>query len=233
MRGHRILVVRNDALGTHLRASCLARDGVAIHVAASEQDALGMAATERADLILLDRESSAISAAEFCRAVRALPPSAGCKLILLHDEPDCPAALEFKLSGGECVLARSTEPAALAALVAQLLGLPLRKTQRVNVQVLVKLELPSLGETPFKSMFANTVDVSTAGVRLEAQHPLDGDSKVRLHLVLPGTQQRLSVDAVVRHVVDEELMQYGLEFLDMTEEARGLVAAFLLARGAA
>lgn len=233
MTGYRILVVRNDALGMQLRGSCLARDGVLIQVSPSEQDAIEAVGKEPADLVLVDREGSAVSAPQFVRSVRGCQGCEKTRVVLLHDEPESTSATEFKLAGGDAVLARSLDPMRLALNVAQLLGLPIRRAERVPVQVLVKLELPHLAEMPFKSMFANTVDVSTAGVRIEAQHPLEQDARVRLHMVLPGTHARLSVEAVVRHVVDEMLMQYGLEFVDLGSDARETLDAFLHARGAA
>lgn len=226
-----ILLVRNDLLGLELRETGLARHGVQVRPVASEREALDLPPEPGVDLVVLDRESTSLPPADFLKTWQQ-GPHAKTPVLLLSEDPACPAALAFVAAGGTAVLPRNTSADGIAALLAQQLGLKVRAQPRVQLSVLVKLEMPNVDPALFRSMFATSLDLSAQGVRLEAQHPLPIGTVLKMNMVLPGTGQRLGVRGVVRHEVDADLMHYGLEFQDVDPDTRALLDSFLLARGA-
>ena len=68
-----------------------------------------------------------------------------------------------------------------------------------------------------------TLDISSGGVRLELYHALPLRSTVRLTLALENTLIEVSGTVVHLEVLDHERCSVGLEFRDLSDEARHFI----------
>ena len=223
----KILVVRAEGIKLKLEASCLDRSTFSIRAAGSAQDALSVGAFQRPALVIVGSELPDATPEELCRVWRAAPEMESARFLLVADGHRPDAVSSFLAAGGDAFIPRATPPDLVANAVANILGIRLRSTLRVPVQLLCKVDLLGASGAVVGTMLATTIDLSTTGVSLECQHPLQASDTVVVHLVLPGTRCRLVARAIVCRVVDEVWMHYAAEFQDLPPDQRVSLRTFI------
>jgi c-di-GMP-binding flagellar brake protein YcgR len=97
------------------------------------------------------------------------------------------------------------------------------------------VQISRFDEEGFRADLATgrTLDISPGGVRLELYHPLPLRSTLTLTLAL--NNQLIEVTGTVVHleVLDADRCAMGVEFSDLSDEARRVIDAHVAAAGAA
>ena len=107
----------------------------------------------------------------------------------------------------------------IAAMTAAPPGIERRAHPRVPLAT--KVEAESEG----RSFIAITCDISSGGMMIFTANPIPEGETVQLTFALPGAEQPLRIQAVVRHVVEGKGM--GLQFDSLSEKDRAAIRAFL------
>ena len=97
----------------------------------------------------------------------------------------------------------------------------IEKRVHPRVPLVTKVEAEAEGH----SFLAVTQDVSSGGMRIATANPVPVGQTLQLVFVLPGTERKIRVRAVVRHVVEGTAM--GLQFLDISPEDKATLRDFL------
>ena len=118
----------------------------------------------------------------------------------------------------------------LVDTMATLIHVHPRRSPRVPLEALVQLEGFGL---PVKSedTLATSVNINEHGMLLEASSQLEVNSLGELLFFLPGSSDRLQVQAEVRMAVDEVRLHYAVEFVTPSDAMREAIARFARERG--
>jgi hypothetical protein len=107
--------------------------------------------------------------------------------------------------------------------IGELLGEPVRRTPRLDVELLARLERDERREP--RSMLGNVVRLSGGGALVECQEPLELGEKIELQFVLPGSTRPLRLRGDVANAEELEL-RYAVAF-EADAEDRQQVAIFI------
>jgi CheY-like chemotaxis protein len=215
----RLLLVPATLLGEAIDPSFLDRAAVRVRTATSGVEALALTRCWRPDLIVFSSVLPDATVAELVEHLRSDGEFRG--RLLVVEEAVGTTGPEVAVDGR---LVAPVEHAALLGAIAALLDLDQRSSPRVAVHVLARLE----GATETRlAAHANVLSLSASGALIEAPAPLEHDTTIALELVLPGTAIQLHLAARVRVLIDEILLHYGVEFVDVEPAARDALARFV------
>jgi CheY-like chemotaxis protein len=218
----RVLIVPDQLISAEMGSSFFDRHSLVIHSAQRAEDAVSVARAFRPDLVILRSDLADVSAAELCRALRAVQP--GVRLLLIHEFI---GESESDYSG--LVDARLVQPVdgdQLLATIAALLEIRVRRSPRAYVETLV--QLAGFG-VPDKSelSLANSIDVSEFGMLFETATQLELGAVGEISFFLPGSSTRLRIAGVARVVLDEVLLHYAVEFEGIGDAERLAIRAYV------
>ena len=97
----------------------------------------------------------------------------------------------------------------------------IEKRVHPRVPLVTKVEAEAEGH----SFLAVTQDVSSGGMRIATANPLALGAHLQLVFVLPGSERKIHVRAVVRHIIEGTAM--GIQFLDISPEDKAALLEFL------
>lgn len=210
---HRILIVPDAVLEGEIGASYLDRAGLRVRSATTGVQALAIARTWRPDLILFG-DLPDMTTVEFSMAVRETSPDI--KLFLVTESVDQHAGRAGSMIA-DAQLVEPVEPAEALSTIATLLDVRVRRTPRIPVSLLARVEGLMDDEAPRSSM-ANILTLSEGGVLLEVPAPLKVGARGTIQFVLPGAAERITLPLSVQGLIDEFALHYGAMFLDVGEE---------------
>jgi CheY-like chemotaxis protein len=224
--GVRILFVPSDLLVPELSQSFLKRQSISVRSADTWERALASIPEFRPDLIVLRSELEGESAVPFCRRIRREMRQRSPKLLLvterlrdgLGDTVD--AASDAHLIGP---LASDQ----LLSTMAELLGLHHRRSPRVPIDVLVHTEGFSDESSPVDATLSTATMLCEDSILIEASRMLALGASGLLQFFLPGGDERLLLEAKVRVAVDEVLLLYVLEFVDLAPQHRAAIRRYV------
>ena len=224
--GVRILFVPSDLLGPELCDTFLKRDSVALRSADRWDEAFASIGTFRPDLVVLRSELEGEGAVPFCRRVRREMRHRAPKLLMVTERlRDDLGDMVDAASDAHLVGPLATDQ--LLSTMAELLGLHRRRSPRVPIDVLVHTEGFSDEGSPVDSTLSTATMLSEESVQIEASRMLALGATGRLQFFLPGGDERLLLEARVRVAVDEVLLLYVLEFVDLAPQHRALIRRYV------
>lgn len=203
--------------------SFLDRSYIRLLKASSNGGALSLHRAERADLIIAMFESSDIDGETLCNSIRDDTELNGVSIILVCRK----SVMERCLSSrANAFLGIPVNTAVLLEEAYKLLTISGRKSVRVSVAVSIE------GYSKKISFTGQTINVSTSGMLLESESPLDEGDTVKCSFSLPGAP-RMTLDAEVVRVEQglDGKKRYGLSFIDAPEKAGSSIEKFVGSRG--
>jgi CheY-like chemotaxis protein len=224
--GHRLLIVPATLVQGEIGASFLDRDSFRVRTAAAGEEAIAIARAWAPALVLIGTGLADMPAARLANRIRR-EVDPGIKLLLLTEviEPHT----EGEELAADAHLIEPIDPANLLEAVAELLDVPPRRTPRVAVRILARLE-GGFEEPGRPSGLANLLCLNEGGVLLEAPGPLTLGAPGTLQFVLPGSGARIVVKVRTRVLIDEIRLHYGVAFVDLDEASRGHIGEYVAAR---
>lgn len=204
-----------DGAGLFDRASMhllLVKDG---------HQAMSLCRNRTVDLAILQQTMGGVSGVSVCRALKQGP--AAPRIILVLDDRDAPQRRTAAAAGADGVLVRPLEAHALVTLAAQVLGVATRE----DVRVLTRLRCGA-AQSGRQMIIGTAIDISSSGLRVEADTVLRESENVIAEFFLPGSSDPCVVDCQVMRVERGEVMYtYGLRFLspgaDLIQRVRDFV----------
>ena len=204
----------------------LERDDIEIRSCDTGVEALAMAQMWQPDLIAFSSPLPDMGAEQFCHEVRRLGSLMDTRLLMITEQAGVVESelLHDKL---DAHLISPLEPRQLVQTISGLLRFRLRDAPRVDVTLMAQLEgfggIPEGG-----ALLANIINLSELGGLVESPEYLEVGSSGRLSFYVPGSAERLLVEAIIRVQTDELMLHYGLEFLAVERFQRKLLRAFVI-----
>jgi CheY-like chemotaxis protein len=217
-----ILTASNSEVLRLLGSRACVRLGLTRHVVTSGREALEAARQLLPRLIVLDVDMPDIDGYAVCRAIKADPALGACRVMLVTSGIIGRAKLEA-LSGAGCddVIVMPAPGIEFFSHVADLLGVPRRRTRRVAVELLVRLDA---GPQVIEGRVEN---LSLSGAKVHLQQPLPLLGAVRVRLARDGGGAAAIMDARVVWRRDDG-REAGLEFSCVGAEARRYLETLVL-----
>jgi hypothetical protein len=115
----------------------------------------------------------------------------------------------------------------LLATIAELLEIPLSEAPRISVDVLAQIEDLIDDDSEDSRATVNVLHLSDEGLMLEAPVHLRIGAIGKAHFFLPESSVPLSLQCCARVVLDEILLHYWVEFVDLSDEDRTTLKDFV------
>jgi uncharacterized protein (TIGR02266 family) len=97
----------------------------------------------------------------------------------------------------------------------------IEKRTHPRVPLVAKVETESEGRT----FLAVAQDISSAGMRIATANPAPVGTSIELTFILPGSERKVRVRGVVRHLGEGSAM--GIQFEDLSDADRAAIRAFI------
>ncbi len=220
------MLVDDVKLFLEMERTFLNREGLKVFTASSGEEAIAIHRREKVDLILLDLFMPGMNGDEVCKRIRKDRELRKVSIIMVttssrkEDVDLCMGA------GANDYITKPIDPVVLLSKISRFLNIPKRR----DVRVLVRLRVE--GDTGYGQFFGNSVDISLGGMLVEIDRPLEIGKVVNLSLVLPKKVRLIELKSrVVREAGgDGRLYRYGLEFIDLGMEEKGILKEFIESR---
>jgi hypothetical protein len=224
-RPQKLLIVPDGLLPDESAAALYGRNNFETKMVATADEALAVAALWGADLIIFSSAIADIGAQAFCDAVREIPRLQSTKLLMVTDQigDDQFHASHTPTSGH---LVNPVDSAQLLSTISELLDIPLNEAPRVAVDVLAQIE-DLLDDPEDTKATVNVLYLSDEGLMLEAPVHLKIGAIGKAHFFLPESSIPLSLQCCVRVVLDEILLHYWVEFVELSDENRTTLQDFV------
>ena len=215
-RHHKVLLADDVLLELELEKTFFQRSGFQVITATDGLSALALATSEMPDIVVLDQVMPGLSGTEVCARLRAQPATKGVPVVITSSQDHERVRRACAASGVNSYVPKSDGKQALLHAVAQILRVPERKSTRLTVFFSVH------GSARGKETLGKGVDLSEAGMCLEANRRYEVGVSLSLRFVLPGEKQEIQAQAVVKRLraLADETYSMGLEFTSLTEAMR-------------
>ena len=222
----RILLVPEGVLPQEPQASLLRRKAVDMRAARGGKDALPFARKWAPQLIVFSSELPDMPAGQFCSAVRSYPELGQTKLLMLTDQLGQEMG-EDAMGRVDAHLINPVETAQLLQTMAGLLNMRMRLSERVPVDLIGQIDLLEKESDQDVKSVVNIVNLSESGLLLESPITLTVGSMGRVRFFLPEASKRMSLYCLVRVLVDELALHYGVEFVGLKSSEKETLRAFV------
>jgi DNA-binding response OmpR family regulator len=219
----KILIDRNISKELLEKKSFLNRAEIQLSTAASHDEALKIHRAEHVDIIITDRDTRGISGDQLCALIKKDPDLHTVAIIIVCACDTAQMARSIR-AGADAVILRPIKPSFLLAKVKQLLELSWRETYRVTLDVSVD------GKAEDGTFSCRSMDISIQGLLLETSRTFTIGERVVCSFVLPDSSVIRARGEVARSLEkqpDSDGNRYGVHFLDLTDQERKAIEAFL------
>jgi phosphoserine phosphatase RsbU/P len=218
MRKRKILLFDDVELFLRLEKTFLHRDDFELITAHSGEEALRMIRQTDPDLIFLDLFMPGMNGDECCRTIKGDERYRHVPVVMVTQgerEDDLKRCREV---GCDAVVLKPIIRHDLLEITRKCLGIEERSAPRYSARLLVHF-----GTEPRHLLTDYSINLSTGGLFLKTDHPLEAGATLKLVFLFPDSQKRISCSARVAWTNHPELLQkpdlppgMGLQFLDLT-----------------
>jgi CheY-like chemotaxis protein len=205
--------------------SYLQRGGFDVLTALSGEEAVAVAAKKQPHLVLLDLEMPKMDGAAACAEMRKVPALQATPIIIMS-ATGTPQNRERCMKAG-CTefVAKPEKPEELLGMVARILAVKRRESQRITVVFNVT------GTHASRQVIGQAKDLSQGGLLLETSTAIVVGSVLELEFYLPGTRSQVKVKAkVVRAGKSSEgAHQAGVEFVNLSQSDQEAILDYVTA----
>ena len=204
----------------------LNRADLRIFPVVSNEEALDVHRSEKADVIIADLDSQALSGELFCSTIRDNEELCRVSLIIVHSG----AASEIQRVSrcrANAIIEKSTDPAIIIEKARQLLSIPGREAYRAPIGIMVNCDNvlhPALGYSE---------NISVTGMLLDSEKYFPKDEKISCWFVLPDSTHVRTVAEIVRisnRATEHDPNQYGIRFLGLDPVFRAAISDYVRKR---
>ncbi len=221
----KILIVDDLKPFVEQEKSILSRADVHIFTATNGLEALSIHKNVKVDLIVADLDMPGMTGDELCSTIRK-DPDLRFVSILMVTRPRETDIARCKKCGANDYITKPINENHLLEKTTNLLGVPIRKAYRVFVNVSIK------GENEHAKFLATSINISTAGILIEAKKLLNIGDIVNCSFFLPGSPA-ISITGEVARLIkkpSEDGYRYGIKFTAISDIARQIIEDFVKSR---
>jgi len=216
----KVVTSNNSSIFRQMGSPAFQRVGVEHFLARDGIEAMDLVRVHRPDMVILDTEMVGRSGYEVCRAIKDDEDLARIRVVLVVDR-GIDSGMIKKLSWSRCdeVLVTPAPGEELFHKVARLLGLPSRRSRRLNVEMRVGL---ASGATMISGV---VLDISPDGARLELERSTKGAKTFKLRISSGESQVPLVVDArqIWEEVDKDRRVTCGVQFVNVASAGRAIL----------
>lgn len=227
-KSQRILAVVNDRELYAKLAHLLDRSSFEVNRVPSGAGALILVGNLRYDLILVEAPLPDLDLQDFVAAVRTLDsPCAGSSVLALGKTEEACNLGDTLLGDDIAVLPASADADAIQTTISKSLGVAIRTSERLLVQVDAQLDGGSL------QRMTQTANISETGMLLSGAPKIALGSEVSLSFELPDEPRPLAIAAeVVRHASPdvENISGIGVRFMRFETDSQTRLVEYLRGR---
>ncbi len=219
----KILLVDDVRLFLEMEKTFLNRKNLTIFTATSGEDALGIHKKEHVDLILLDFHMPGMRGDEVCKRIRNDDTLKDVSVIMVTTSSKPDDVEICKDAGANDYITKPIDPKLLLTKISTLLNVPIRK----NMRILIRVKVEGRNQAPF---FGNTVDISLAGLLIEADRELHMGDTLEVSLVLPDNDAPLTVKGTIVRIAGAKTgkgFRYGVKFSGLDWKQNGILKTFI------
>ena len=203
--------------------SFLDRSSLEVRKVTDNAVALATVALWQPHLIVFRADPSGEEAWRFCHTLKTEPRGTLMpKLLMVTDQVLLAQQQAFE-TAYDAHLISPVDVEQLLYTMAEILNIPRRVRPRVPLDVLVHTEGFAEPGLTVDAMLANSLTVSEDGMLLEAGRQLSRGTRGRVQFFLPGSEERITLQATVHAAVDEVRLIYVMEFVDLQPQHRALI----------
>jgi DNA-binding response OmpR family regulator len=221
----KILVAQEISDILQRKNSFLERGDMLVFTAASNDEALGIHRAERADLVITHLELPGMDVEQFCSLIRqkAAPGAVSLIMVCSNNRGSLEKSSRCR---ADAVLLRPVKSALIMAKAKQLLNINWRETYRVLLNVSVE------GSSSEQMFACRSLDLSTTGMRIETEHSFRQGDRVICSFFLPDAKTtHIEATGEIARIIPPGpgtgAGRYGVHFLDLSDDARKALGAFL------
>lgn len=220
----RVLIVDDSPGGlAHLR-DILAQPHLTVVEASSGRQALDIHRREPVDLIVMDVQMSGLDGAQVTRTIRGDNTMRAVSILLFADNPRVGLRERCFTSGANDFIEKPFSSTELMSRVWPLVNVAPRKHTALLAHVIVE----DHNGPAIEPFVARIVNLSTTGLLLEADVPLDEGRAVRVKFFVPGsTVQVTAAAAITRRTRIGGAIRWGVRFTTLDQTTRQILRDYV------
>jgi DNA-binding response OmpR family regulator len=200
--------------------SLLDRQDFHVFQAPTADQALHLHSKEQVSLIVSDLDLPEMGGDVLCAKIRENTDSRDVSIILICHNTREEQARAARSSANACLF-KPFPAKLLLEQVEKLLAVSVRKGYRVLLRARVQ------GEHDDAVFFCTSRDISTTGILIESDRPLNSGDRLSCSFYLPGAAHITTNGEVVRRVASESKPAYGVRFIDISTEHQQALDSFI------
>lgn len=203
--------------------SILSRNDLSILTAKTAEEMLGIHEKDGVDLILVELDIDEMGGDGLCTSIRNNSSLRQVSLILVHQ--DTPEAQQRAIQcGANALVPQPINADLISNRIQGLLDIKVRESMRV----LIKISVDGKFEDDF--FFSHSQNISSSGILLATDILLAVGNRISCSFFLQGKE--VTVQGVIMRViiVNKNLYQYGVKFVDIDRSLQTLIEEFVQSR---
>ena len=218
----RVLLAEDSRLALAIEKSFFETHGFTVLAAENGVGALELAASDLADVAILDYMLPDLTGAEICARLKARPVTRQMPVIIVSATETEEIEEACQIAGVDRIVPKSAGREPLLDVICELLNLPRRRDARIKVVFNVQ-------DGHSKETIGNAADLSEGGLCLEVNRPYPMGSDLMLRFRLPGDREEVKAGARVCWTREREDGTHvmGVQFDEIAETDRLRVADYV------
>lgn len=203
----------------------LSRNDFSILTAKTAEEMLIIHGREGADLILAELDIPEMGGDGLCAAIRNTYGLRSVSVILVY--PDTPDAFARATQcGANATIPKTVNADHLSRRIQGLLEIKARESLRVLMKVSVE------GKREDDYFFSHSQNISASGILLETDIALSVGNRITCSFFLKGRQMTIHGTVMRVIVINKNLYQYGVKFVDINRSEQDIIEDFVQNRRA-
>ena len=226
LSGNRVLIVPDDLLSHELGGTLLDRQSLRVRAAQTAAEALAINLAWLPSLIVMRSRIHGEPVGKLCETLRRNRGGGEPHLVLVTDSiGDMGEAADAIC---DAHLVSPIELPQLLSTIAELLQVRARRSMRAPIDALVHTEgFAGDKDAPVDVGPGTALNLSEDGMLIESARPLAVGATGRLLFFLPGSNERLALQGIVRTAVDEVRLWFAIELVDLAPQHRALIRRYV------
>ncbi len=228
-KSKKILIADDIELFLEMERNFLQRDDLDLIISKGGERALSMIREHEPQVAFLGMQMPGMSGIECCRMIKADPNVAGTSVVMIIAAGRPDHVEECRQAGCDEILFKPIKHDEFLATVRRYVPLEIRDGKRMKAQLRV-----TYGPDPQKVLTDYTLDLSTGGLYVKTDFPLEVEESMTLRFTLPDLQRMVTCKARVAWVNTRENPRkpnfpagMGVQFVDMSLEDIKSIKRFL------
>jgi CheY-like chemotaxis protein len=205
----KVLLASSSKVFLKRNTELLMRRGFELFSVTTGEDSLKLNREHDLDLVLADIRLEDMGGETLCSLIRREKKSRDVPIVLIcHNIPG--SIDRVAETSANAMLIKPVDPIQLITTIGKFIGLQLGRTRRAVIKVIVISKILDLEFVCFSH------DISSTGILIESEHPLDLGCRITCKFSLPGTHLMEIEGEVVRFMnVTECDYLYGIKFINL------------------